>query len=183
MKYLLIILLLSGCYTARKAGQQTDKAYSHYPAMVAAKSAVWFPCIITDSSTVIDTVFNDSSSFYNHTIDSLLKIKSKVKDSLAIRYKDSCRSVYDNFQQGFNLGYEVGRYEGLRDCTPDTMRIVKTIKILDSAKIFLANNEVVLVKKQLAKMEKKKNTWNTIAVIGWILAILGFAFIYFKKLL
>jgi len=174
MKYLLIILLLSGCYNSKKANKQIDNAYNKYPVLVAKKASLWFPCIITDSSTVIDTVFNDSSSFYNHTIDSLLKIKSKVKDSLAIRYKDSCRSVYDNFQQGFNLGYEVGFSYGKMGCTSDTIRIRTKITIKDTRELEIINGNYINAQAKISV----KNLWLKIlgifAGLGWIIAVILF---------
>jgi len=44
MKYLLIILIFTGCYTQKKAQQQVDKADSHYPEIVAKLARDKYPC-------------------------------------------------------------------------------------------------------------------------------------------
>ena len=35
MRYIILLMLLAGCYTAKKAEQQVNKANDHYPGVVA----------------------------------------------------------------------------------------------------------------------------------------------------
>lgn len=57
MKYLFALILLSSCYTAKKAEKQLDKAIAEYPAMAAEKTRDRFPCITTAETVRTDTVY------------------------------------------------------------------------------------------------------------------------------
>lgn len=60
MRYWLIILLLTGCYTERKAKEQFSKAAVAYPAIPAAYCATEFPVkdsVIKDTLLTTDTIF------------------------------------------------------------------------------------------------------------------------------
>jgi hypothetical protein len=52
MRYLILLLLITGCYTAKKAEQQTNKALLNYPVVVAKVARDAFPCITKASDTV-----------------------------------------------------------------------------------------------------------------------------------
>lgn len=60
MKYILIILLLTGCYTAKRAEKQVNKALLNHPETVAKVARDAFPCITTasDTVTVTDTLLD-----------------------------------------------------------------------------------------------------------------------------
>lgn len=60
MRYILIILLLTGCYNAKKAQKQVNKALLEYPDKVATIARDAFPCITTasDTVTVTDTLLD-----------------------------------------------------------------------------------------------------------------------------
>jgi hypothetical protein len=45
MRVIILLLLLSGCYSAKKAERQMNKAQINFPEVVATKSALWYPCI------------------------------------------------------------------------------------------------------------------------------------------
>lgn len=170
MKYLLIILLLSGCYTVKKAGQQVNRAYDAYPVQTIAILRAKAPRITTDSNIVYKYIYkNDSTRYYQGKIDSLSKIKAGIKDSLAIRYKDSCRSVIDNFNKGFQVGYDAGYYYGKQIAIPDTFLITKTIKIRDMADSIFYTGTIIKKDAVIAKKDKKINSRNTVI---WVLSIL-----------
>ncbi len=173
------LALLFSCYSVKKSGKQLDKAYDRYPALVAKKTGAWFPVKKIDSTIQITTPF-DSSKIYQQKIDSLTAIKQRIKDSIAIRYKDSCRTVTDKFDEGFNLGMKIGFYEGTVHAKRDTLIITKTYTIEDSSKIFLAQSKVIEAEKRIAKLEKKKDRRNTVIwVLSILLALCGLG-IYFK---
>jgi len=135
----IVAILLTGCYPVKKAEKQTDKAYSHYPAMVAGKTRAWFPCVTKDSTVTFDTTkVNDSSGYFRAKADSLLKVKQRIVTENEIIYKDTCTSIKDEYQAGFNLGYETGYYFGKSEAKKDTVRIEIKIKTKDSADIFIA---------------------------------------------
>ena len=134
----IVAILLSGCYPLKKAKKQTDKAYDHYPAMVAGKASVWFPCKTVDSTVTFDTSkVNDSSAYFRAKADSLLKVKQKILTERELVYKDTCTSIKDEYQSGFNLGYETGYYYGKTEAKRDTIRITTVKLIEDSAKIVI----------------------------------------------
>jgi hypothetical protein len=58
--YILALLLLTGCYNAKKAQKQVNKALLEYPDKVATIARDAFPCITTasDTVTVTDTLFD-----------------------------------------------------------------------------------------------------------------------------
>ena len=134
----IIVVLLSSCYPLSKAKKQTDKAYDHYPAMVAGKTRAWFPCNTIDSTVTFDTTkVNDSSAYFRAKADSLLKVKQRIVTENEIIYKDTCTSIKDEYQSGFDLGYETGYYYGKTEAKKDTI-IITTVKLIeDSAKIVI----------------------------------------------
>ena len=134
----IVAILLSGCYPLSKAKKQTDKAYEHYPAMVAGKTRAWFPCNTIDSTVTFDTTkVNDSSAYFRAKADSLLKVKQRIVTENEIIYKDTCTSIKDEYQSGFDLGYETGYYYGKTEAKKDTI-IITTVKLIeDSAKIVI----------------------------------------------
>lgn len=170
MKYLIIILLLSGCYTAKKAGQQVNRAYDAYPVQTIDFLRKKAPCIDTDSSIIYKYIYKDDSTrYYQGKIDSLSKIKAGINDSLVIRYKDSCRSVIDNFNKGFQVGYEAGFYYGKQVAIPDTFLITKTVMVRDVADSVFYTGTIIKKDAVIAKLEKKKDRRNTVI---WVLSIL-----------
>ncbi|MBK7345844.1 MAG: hypothetical protein IPI98_02720 [Chitinophagaceae bacterium] len=107
--------------------------------MVAGKTRAWFPCVTKDSTVTFDTTkVNDSSGYFRAKADSLLKVKQRIVTENEIIYKDTCTSIKDEYQAGFNLGYETGYYFGKSEAKKDTVRIEIKIKTKDSADIFIA---------------------------------------------
>jgi len=95
------LLLLSGCYTEKKAEAQTERALDEYPLTVADIIRKEFPCVTTDS-VVKETV--DSSKWIesrdaaikkylraNRSIDSLKAITAKHSEEL----KNACKDYQD----------------------------------------------------------------------------------------
>lgn len=168
-----IILLITGCYGTKQATWQLDKAHAKFPALTAAKMQTWYPCITSDSSWAIDTIkAMDSSIYFKSLADSLFLVKAKIKDSLAIRYKDSCRSIVDNFNKGFNLGYSVGEYSGKQNCVPDTIRIKTKITKKDGTEAAALQIENDALQRRITL----KNVW--LKILG-ITAAISWAFLIF----
>lgn len=62
MKYLLLILILTGCYSEKKARQQFDKAATSFPKIPAEYCADEFPIreeTIRDTLRTTDTLYSD----------------------------------------------------------------------------------------------------------------------------
>lgn len=50
----------------------------------------------------------DSSAFYKAISDSLGKVRQLVRDSLLIKYKDTCTSAVRIYREAYNLGNDIG---------------------------------------------------------------------------
>ena len=100
MKYLIISILLVSCYTAKKAERQINKAQIYHPEVVAAKSALWYPCVplsITTDSTAykewlkkIDSL-NGIIPIRDTIIDTLWLDKVCPERKVLIKYKELIR--------------------------------------------------------------------------------------------
>jgi flagellar biosynthesis/type III secretory pathway protein FliH len=161
------IILFFSCSSVKKANKFMDKAFNADSQTAVKRLRQAFPCKIDTESVFF--FGSDSSDFFKLKSDSLLKIKQHVKDSIAIIYKDSCRSIQENYAQGFNLGYQVGIFDGRRHAVHDTLKITQHIK--DSAEVYDMQKTVT---SQAATIEslKKKNEKK----LHWIFGIaLGLA--------
>jgi hypothetical protein len=91
--YIVLILTLSGCYTAKKAERDINKAKVNYPEIVAEKFGDWFPCdtvtIIRDSIQFKEWI-NEIHSF--DTIIDTVRLKDKCPD-LLIKYRQIVKRV------------------------------------------------------------------------------------------
>lgn len=107
MRYLLLIILLWGCYTPKKAAKDFDKAYDRHPEVVARKAAKLFP-VKSDSVELtkwrlqVDSIFADPIIEVETCQDSLIekdklitKIRYKVKTMPPIYRVDSAY-IYTN---------------------------------------------------------------------------------------
>lgn len=176
----IVAILLSGCYPLSKAKKQTDKAYEHYPAMVAGKTRAWFPCITKDSTVTFDTTkANDSIAYFKAKADSLLAVKQKVLTERELVYKDTCTSIKDEYQSGFNLGYETGYYYGKSEAKKDTIRITTLKVIEDSAKIVAAEKKATDLQAKNSNLEKKIYAKNRIIWVVIVFGLLGWLLVAF----
>jgi hypothetical protein len=165
ISWLILLFIIAGCYPLSKAKKQTDKAYEHYPAMVAGKASVWFPCKTVDSTVTFDTSkVNDSSAYFKSKADSLLKVKQKILTERELVYKDTCTSLKDEYQSGFNLGYETGYYYGKTEAKRDTFTITITKTKRDSAEIVLikARADSILRVYRAAKIDAENKLANNV---------------------
>ena len=107
MRYLLLIILLWGCYTPKKAAKDFDKAYDRHPEVVARKASKLFP-VKSDSVELtkwrlqVDSIFADPIIEVETCQDSLIekdklitKIRYKVKTMPPIYRVDSAY-IYTN---------------------------------------------------------------------------------------
>jgi hypothetical protein len=96
MRYLLLLLLLAGCYTEKKAAKQADKAMKEYPKAINEQFRKEFPCVTTKVDTLIeayvtyrdtiieipvkksDTVTLHDTSFFNNVIVRKIRLPREV---------------------------------------------------------------------------------------------------------
>lgn len=87
--FILVLILLGGCYTAKKASDQVDKAILKYPDVAATELRKAFPCKVVNKDTIYtlgDTTIEVncpetyiSDTVYNHTHDTIVSIEYKNK--------------------------------------------------------------------------------------------------------
>jgi hypothetical protein len=104
---LLLLLSITGCYTAKKADRDINKAYDKYPAVVDKFCQTRFPCITVASDTInlsdtsysylpcpevpilIDTIINDSIQKIKIYVPKKVISKIVVTKIIEKRIKDS----------------------------------------------------------------------------------------------
>lgn len=113
MKYLLLILfpILFGCNFFKRLDKHTPVSTQDSLHLLKKCNAV-FPYDTSGTTKLVFINKRDSIDFYQKLADSLAAIKQKVKDSIALRYKDTCTSIVDRYNEGVELGVKIGRYQG-----------------------------------------------------------------------
>jgi len=163
MRYLLILFFLSSCYGPKTAQKQLDKAYAHFPEIVAKNSSKLFPCDYSthsiDSSAYFDfqTQIEAINDFYSKAF---IADTIKLTDTQTIQVYRDCDKV-------------VTKYKTLIKQSPV---LIDTIKVKDNA-------EVDYYKYELEKMTNQKNTLNSnyifsIKCIIWLLIIIIIFLLY-----
>ena len=114
MKYLLILFLFASCapskYEAISVQKGTPPITTQDSNYLAGRCVSTFPVRDNATPVVLPTV-PDSSDYYKAISDSLVSLKPTVIERLKIQYKDTCTSVVDKYNDGFDLGYKMGGYE------------------------------------------------------------------------
>ncbi len=113
MKYLLIfsLVFLFGCNFFKRLDKHNPVSTSDSLHLIKKCNAV-FPYDTSGKTKLVFINKRDSIDFYQKLADSLTAIKQKVKDSIALRYKDTCTSIVDRYNEGVELGVKIGRYQG-----------------------------------------------------------------------
>lgn len=117
--YIVSIFILSGCYTAKKAEKDLNKAKIHYPEVVAQKFSDWYGCdtvTITRDSIQFKEWVNEIHSF--DTIIDTVRLKEKCPEIL-VKYREIVKRVppiHDTFKMVNRVEVELYRdkYEKLR---------------------------------------------------------------------
>lgn len=176
-----IIMMVAALFLLLTACVNPYKHLSKRPPLTAKDSAALFSrCInlITVDTTTAGSikplipVLPDSTEYYKNKIDSLGKIKQQIKDSIRIRYKDSCRESAAIFENGFNLGYKVGEYNNnvlmtgihqtaLRQSDSVCFIQANKIKLAYNLKVAAAENALGIANKEINKYRNKSDKWKT----------------------
>lgn len=158
IKYLIILIILSSCYTQKKAEEQTDKAHDKYPAMVAKKTRSWFPCVKVKADTAYRT----------DTLYDLVEVR--CPDTIAYRV-DSFETV---------TAVKVPVYIKVPIAAPiQTITVTNTVE--DSAKIFIMSDQITKCSDSLTAAQNKISHRGK--VIKWLIFFLvGLAVPYIIKI-
>jgi hypothetical protein len=97
-------------------------------AALLARCLKAMPLDTTNSHFVpqIDTL-PDSSAYFKALSDSLAQAKQSIKEVLSLKYKDTCTSAIAIYQDGFNIGYQMGEYEGRSRAKSETDAFYKRV--------------------------------------------------------
>ena len=100
MRVIILLLLLSGCYSAKKAERQMNKAQINFPEVVATKSALWYPCIpirTTSDSTQYNSWFDTINVLNDLRIDTIYQTDTiqllKYNQRLVYKYRNIYKTL------------------------------------------------------------------------------------------
>jgi len=152
---LTLLLIISGCYTAKKADKAIDKAQRNYPEVVANKARSLYPCTTTKQDTTYlthDTIIEIPCPEVPIIVDTLL-----LRDTLVI-----------SNTKRINVPVRV---------KIPTQTITKYVE--DSAKIYVLNSELKTATAHITRLETKlqdttesRNKWRKWCVITWVICAL-----------
>ena len=206
IKYLVVLLLLSSCYSQKKATDQTKRALDEYPTVVAKIARDAFPCdsIGTDSTAykeslkTIDVLLEYYDSLVNAGMEEKVALGELIDrlrsdrptevncDSVNITLVRSCSKVNAENQ-------ELKRtITGLRNAISN-IKPVKEIQI-DQAQVFLARDSLAKTNVELLnwkakyeaehdlRQELQKRIRGKVLIPWWVFVLLGIGLIvYFRK--
>lgn len=150
---LLIAVAIVGCYTQKKATEQTQKALIKYPEVVANIARTAFPCVTTKSDTIVTSK------------DSIVFIECpETPDNPAPEYiRDTVTNTITKYVKGATQFYKVPVTLPIR-----TITVIQKVK--DSAEIYLLTKEVNRLKTYGEKADRKIHKRNN--VILWLIIAL-----------
>lgn len=129
-------IILFSCNPTKRAYKAIEKlppATTQDTGRLLKRSAATFPAkppVIKEGKTVI-IKGKDSTAFYKGKYNEAVKSKTVTKTEIKLKYKDTCTSANDTYEQGFQLGYEVGLYDGKAKVKPcDSVYRVDTITVI-----------------------------------------------------
>ena len=160
MKYILIILVFSGCYTAEKAARQVNKANYKHPEVVAKLARDIYPC--TDLLKDDTTIFLRDTLIYIECPDNITPDKT----------------------------YEVVRYDTLNKTITKIVRVPVNLPIItqvvtkwyeDSAKLKIASIQAIKLTADNESLQGKLS--RRTKYLWWLLALcIGLTVWIFRKL-
>lgn len=124
-----------------------------------------------------DTVYisPDSLTYWQIKADSFKNAEPLKITELQIKYKDTCTSVMDEYKNGFDLGYQVGLYEGKKSVKPIHDLRVDTVIRKDTREVAAAN---IIIRKQQDDVEKYRGRaegrgrWNMWLIIALAVSLI-----------
>lgn len=159
MRYLVLLVLLTGCMTAEKAKRNLDKIENEYPELISEICAVEYPCIPRKADTVLRTEYDF--------------IEVECPDGqLPLTSKDSTDTIY------------IIKYNGrvTKEVRIPCESKVITQYIEDSAKVTDLTNRLGSVTEDYIKAQAKAKRYSTYTkILGLLLALIILAFYLSQK--
>lgn len=147
LRLALVVVAMSGCYSAHKATKQVGKALLHHPEIVATIARGAFPCTVVK----VDTIINDRLI----TID----CPATVYDSVVIRGRDTVRTTATKF---LKVPYSLPQ-----------ITIYKSIE--DSAKIKLLQDQIYRLtvnEKLLTYKLERRGKYIAALLVAFVISVL-----------
>jgi hypothetical protein len=182
---LITLLLLGGCYTAKKADKAIDKAQRNHPEVVAKKARSLYPCVTVgaDTSTIlIDSniqlevpdnwyypvqievdSFKSDANIAIPNLDSVI-IKPINKKKITIPIKIPQRTINTKVEDKANTFLITKQCEDEKKALNDSISYYKT--------------KYAVTSKQLSDTTKSRNKWRKWCLITWVL-VAAFVSVYF----
>ena len=160
IKYLTFILLFVGCYTAKNAREQMDRAKIKFPAVAAERCQYWYPLEVIKITT-------DTSSYalWKHKLDSIDQhISGIIGDT-----------IKDTIVRNIVTKEVINNYKTLYQQLPS---IHDTIRIIDKAAQELIKVKQSDAENDLYKTYKKVNGF---LLFGLVLLIILLLILVIKK--
>lgn len=100
---ILLVVLLSSCYSQKIANRQLNKAYIYQNGLTAQKFSQWFPCetLQIDSSEKIEYIYK-TDTLLKYILTETEPINRILRDTI-IRYYNGCDSLKRELRRGKNL--------------------------------------------------------------------------------
>lgn len=155
MKYLLIILLFTGCYTQKKATEQVEKANDKFPAVVAKLARDKYPCK--------DLLKPDTTTIYQDSII-LVEIECPDVPTEVIRVDTVNNVITRTVRVPVNMPVQV---RTITKWYEDSAAVYLLTKDLESAKFANTKltDENVSLSSKVARKSKENWIWRIIAII------------------
>lgn len=170
---ILVVVILSSCYSQKKATRQLNKAYIYHTGLTAQKFSEWFPCetIQIDSSEKIEYIYKTDTLLRYIRIETE-PINRILRDTF-FRYYNGCDSLKKELKRAKNLidhlTYEI-----------QLKPIVYYKTIVDSARNVSLQTQLNQANDELKK--KSKNYLTSLwFIIGLLIALILSILLNFKK--
>lgn len=132
-----LLLLFAACFNPYKHLGGRPPLTAKDSAALLARCIEISPLDTTSSHySPVEPPRPDSAAYFKAILDSLGKGSVSVKDSILIKYKDTCTSAIAIYQDGFTIGNEMGKYEGRREAEAMYRRSYRTTDSLHRLEIF-----------------------------------------------
>lgn len=154
MRYIFLLLLV-GCYTAKKAEKDINKIQRKHPEVLAKKATLLFPTIRK----------TDSSEFVNYLEQINVKIDSqlvKINDTVIHNINPECVKIKKELRNSYKF------IKGLQETMNNIPQVIEYRE--DSAKIYLCQSEYNKLSKDRDKYRNKCEFFKTLCI--WILVFL-----------
>jgi len=146
---ILLILMISGCYSTQRAEKQLNKAQVNFPEVVAKKSAIWYPCtykVITDSFNLIKWKFQ---------IDSIIKTDTIILHEITLKECDGLEAIKKaNDKLKTDINNKNVLISNLTRLINQVPMVYKTVIVKDSAASYVLETNL---KDKVTELSKSKD--------------------------